>query len=164
MLAVLLPSQTAAEAFAIDSQWRGTPFFFMVATHSGKCVDVPAASSQEGVPLVQSTCWQGADSQKWALRDLGGGLYQLIAKHSAKCAEVRAGALADGVNVHQAACWAGAGQQAWFVRDAGAGEYEFIAQHSGKCLDVRDASLHDGAPIVQWTCSGRQRWRLIATP
>jgi len=50
--------------------WRLTPasngYFSIVASHSGKCLDVAGISPNDGAPLQQWSCW-GGDNQTWQL-------------------------------------------------------------------------------------------------
>ena len=71
----------------------GTPpppagtYYQVIAKHSGKCLDVSAASLVNGANVQQWAC-NGGDNQRWKLVSMGDGYNELVAKHSGKCADV----------------------------------------------------------------------------
>jgi len=93
----------------------GTTFYYnLVATHSGKCLDVtggPAATGNQ-VPIKQYAC-TGATNQQFRLQyhTLEDPRVNLVARHSQKCLDVIGGTGATGNNVaiQQYTCL-GAGQ------------------------------------------------------
>ncbi len=128
----------------------GGPWEAVTARHSGKCVDVPGKSVDNGVQLAQFTC-NGGLNQAWWFKDLGNGYHQLVAKHSGKCIDVANNSTADGNAIIQWPCGSGNNQQ-WQLQDAGSGYVRLVSRLSGKCLDVKDASTADNAKLVQFTC------------
>lgn len=127
----------------------GGPGETLTARHSGKCVDVPGKSVEDGVQLTQYTC-NGGMNQAWWIRDLGNGYAQLMAKHSGKCVDV-ANNSTNGNPVIQWSRNSGSNQQ-WQLQDAGDGLVRLVSRLSGKCLDVNPSSTADGAKLIQWTC------------
>lgn len=138
-----------------------TPASTFTARHSGKLADVLNASSADGANVVHWPA-NGQTNQRWQVRDLGGGYYNLVNVSSGKCLDVYGGATAtaDGVRIVQWACNGGTNQQ-WRLQDLGTGYLNVIARHSSKCLDVFNAATTDGAQLVQWTCGSgtNQQWR-----
>ncbi len=134
--------------------------YTLTARHSGKLLDVYNAATTDGANVVQWAA-NGQSNQRWRLRDLGGGYYNVVSVNSRKCLDVYggAGATADGVRVVQWACGAGTNQQ-WRLQDVGSGYVQLVARHSNKCLDVTNAATTDGAQAVQWTCGSatNQHW------
>lgn len=128
----------------------GGPWETLTARHSGKCVDVPGKSVDDGVQLTQYTCNGGMNQAYW-FKDLGGGYVQLMAEHSGKCVDVANNSTANGNPVVQWPCGSGSNQQ-WQLQDAGDGYVRLVSRLSGKCLDVSGGSTADGAKLVQWTC------------
>ena len=132
----------------------------VVAAHSGKLLDVAAASTADGAAVIQ---WagHGGDNQRWRLVPAADGAFTIVAVHSGKLLDVEAGSSADGARVIQ---WTAHGgpNQLWRTVPVGDGEFNIVAVHSGKLLDVSAASGADGAEIVQWPSHGgaNQRWRL----
>jgi hypothetical protein len=137
----------------------GTPF---TAAHSGKCLEVKAASQANNAAVQQSRCTGGA-SQRWIPVPQDDGTYQLVAQHSGKCLNVPGVSTADSVAVEQYTCVAGAANEKWTpklvpgTRD----QYTLVALHSGKCLNVKGASTADAAVVQQYRCTGtatNERW------
>ncbi|MFD0569437.1 RICIN domain-containing protein [Kitasatospora gansuensis] len=54
---------------AANQKWRlepaGTDLYRLVSVASGKCLDVPGASTADDVQLIQWTCSATAANQKW---------------------------------------------------------------------------------------------------
>ncbi|MGA8209709.1 MAG: RICIN domain-containing protein [Nocardioidaceae bacterium] len=166
-------TQCAVHSGAISLDERRPKAFFVSNTqvkevrpqHSAAlnmCLDVAHASREHAAPVVQGTCWGGAN-QKWTTRPVGGGYYEIRPQHSAAlnmCLDVAHASREHAAPVVQGTCWGGLNQQ-WQLRDNRNGSFEIVAGHSRMCLDVKDASRQHAAQVVQATCSGgtNQRWR-----
>jgi hypothetical protein len=149
-----------------DAPARPDSVNLITARHSGKCLDVAHAQIAHAAPVVQGTCWGGAN-QQWTVRPVGnssGDYYEIVVRHSGKCLDVAHASTAHAVPVVQGTCWGGANQQ-WRFRPTSLGNYEIVARHSGKCLDVAHASREHATPVVQGTCWGgaNQQWRVQRT-
>ena len=63
--------QTWTYGGGLNQQWQpvdeGAGYFHFVNRNSGKCLDVPAASTADGVQLVQYTC-NGTGAQSFKLQ------------------------------------------------------------------------------------------------
>ncbi|GAB3651648.1 RICIN domain-containing protein [Glycomyces tarimensis] len=131
----------------------------IVSRHSGKCVDVVSASTDDGAEIIQWDC-HGGLNQQWRLRDVGGGYHEIVSQASGKCLDIDAASTADNARVIQWSCNGGTNQQ-WELRDTG-GYTEIVARHSGKCLDVIDSSTANGTRLQQYDCDGGadQQWIL----
>jgi hypothetical protein len=127
----------------------------IVATHSGKCLDVAGARTENGVPFIQHDCI-GPDhsNQIFTLKPFPSGGYQVVAKHSGKCLDVFGVSTVNGAIFHQWDCLGETQRNQVFVLNPVAGGYQFVAQHSNKCLDVAGVSAENGAPMHQWDCLG----------
>jgi len=62
-------------------------FSQVIVQASGKCLTVKGGSTDDGAPIVASTCSQ-QNYQLWS-RPSSGDWYQLVAKHSKKCVDVK---------------------------------------------------------------------------
>lgn len=127
---------------------------------SGKCLDVPAASTANGAKLQVYTC-NGTNAQTFTLADLTGYKMELRALNSGKCVDVAAAGTADGTLVQQYDCNA-SGAQTWTMKVITWAplEVEFVAAHSGKCLDV---DMGIGPKVHQWWCTGGAAQRFVLT-
>ena len=147
------------EAFtgAIVDQVRGR-YVEIVSRHSGKCLDVYGASTDDAAAIIQWTC-TGGPNQQWRVERVPSGAYRLVARHSGKALDVY-GALID--DLAPAIQWPanGGNNQLWTLEPVSGGYVRIIAQHSGKALDVSGASLDDGASVIQYTPHGgtNQQW------
>ncbi|MEU1271446.1 RICIN domain-containing protein [Streptomyces sp. NPDC005799] len=123
----------------------------LVARHSGKCADVANQSLWQGVAISQYTC-NGGTNQKWWLKDLGTGYYELMGRGSSLCLQE------NDASVTQENC-TGATAQQWSVVTSGS-YVNIKARASGECLDVSGASTANSAAIITYTCNGgtNQQW------
>jgi hypothetical protein len=151
-------SPGVGEVIRVDLQ-APSGLYQLVASHSGKCLDVPEWSLNNGTPLIQWTC-NGGDNQTWSLETAPDGYSRLVARHSGKCLDVSGESTEDRADIIQWQCHGGANQQ-WQV-EVVPGGYQLVARHSGKCVDVRGQSTDDGGSIIQWSCHGgaNQTWIL----
>jgi glucosylceramidase len=86
----------------------GYVFYNIVATHSGKCLDVTGGTGAtgNGVPIQQYTCLGSAQTnQQWRIVTTKLG-QQIIARHSGLCLDVTGGtgATGNGVPIQQYDC------------------------------------------------------------
>ena len=125
----------------------------LVASHSGKCLDVPGASGQDGVALMQWACHGGAN-QQWEEVPATGG-FMLRSRLSGKCIDVEGGSTQAAARVLQWGCHGGA-NQVFNWRDG-----MLVARHSNQCLDLNGAGTADGVALIQYPCHGgaNQRFR-----
>jgi len=135
--------------------------YTIASVFSGKCMDIDGASLADSAQVVQNTC-NGKKSQKFGVKNMGGGWYRLIDKNSGKAVDVAAASTADGAKVQQYTDNGTVAQRFSFTPGADATTWVITNENSGKCLDVADWSTNDGGKIQQWTCAGttNQAWRL----
>jgi hypothetical protein len=136
---------------AVDDVTQGLSGTFKIsAVSSGKCLDVPGASTDDGVLLHQWAC-HGRENQQWQVKSLGGGEHQLVSVGSGKCVDLKGGNTAAGAPVQQWPCRDSNDNQRWKLTSAGGGAMRIQSVKSGKCLGV--AGADNGAGIVQGDCS-----------
>jgi hypothetical protein len=134
----------------------GLAYGEVVATHSGKCIEVSGNSTASGAAVVQSEC-QNAAAEQWSLQPSAIiGSYQLVNRHSFFCLSVQAGNTA----VVQIACNNSAAQ-ALSVLPQPAGGYTLVSQSTGDCVTVQSAGQADTTAIVHATCSGGSQSQLF---
>lgn len=81
---------------------NGTRYYHIRNLHSGKLVDVPAASGTSGTVLQQYAAFPLlADQQLWSLTDIGGGQYRIVNKGNSLSLSVAGGATSNGAQVIQ---------------------------------------------------------------
>ncbi len=172
-------SQTAGAAViqwtwlnGANQHWRIEPVspnniaagtYSLTAVHSGKVLDVNAASPAAGANVQQWT-WVGGANQKWTVTAMADGFFELAPSHApAMRLEVAGGALGDGGNVQQGLA-SGSAAQRWGFEVQADGSYRLINRNSGEVLDVSGVSKADGANVWQWTwgSGANQMWKLTA--
>ncbi|MEV6312827.1 pectinesterase family protein [Streptomyces sp. NPDC051840] len=119
---------------------------------SGKCVDVPGASSANGALLQQWGCTEGAAWQQFTLSADGSGKYRLVNRSSGKCVDVPDGSKVSGVQLQQWGCASQSNQQ-WTLTASGTDTYQIVNVNSGLCMSDKGASTASGAAIIQETCT-----------
>ena len=116
---------------------------------SGRCLDVPNATQNDGTQLTIWDCNGGAN-QQWTATASN----QLIV-YGNKCLDVPGHATTAGTRVQIWTCNGGTNQQ-WRLNADGT----VVGVESGLCLDVTGAATANGTPVALWTCNGgsNQRW------
>ena len=132
----------------------------LISVHSGKALEVEAASAEDGANIIQWT-YLGNDNQLWDIEHLGQGYYSIRAAHSGSSMDVYAWSTEDGGEIRQWSYLGGENQQ-WQFIDEGNGNYGILSRHSGKALDVFEYSTEDGGDILQWSywAGAPQLWNL----
>lgn len=138
-------------------------YYEVLAKHSGKALDVSAASTADGANVQQ---WErnGTAAQQWRFDSTGDGYWILRARCSGKALDVQDWSKNEGGNVQQWGYGGGQNQQ-WKLEDAGDGFYFIRSRWSGLYLDVAWASQANGANVAQvnyYAGSDAQKWRLNA--
>ncbi|SFK24770.1 RICIN domain-containing protein [Streptomyces pini] len=134
-----------------------TPLY---ARHSGRVLDVNAASRNNGASVVQWD-WYSGDNQRWRLDTMGDGYVRATAKHSDKVLDVKNDSGDNDAAVIQWS-WHGGDNQRWRLDPTPEGSFRLVAKHSGKVLDIQGGSKDNGASAVQqdWRNDDSQRWRI----
>ncbi|AKT42048.1 uncharacterized protein CMC5_062710 [Chondromyces crocatus] len=150
--------EVEVDAFGVTSPNITNGDYIIRAVHSGKCLDIAAASIQNGAAVQQWDC-NGTPAQVFRVTAVGDGYVRIVNPNSDKALDVTELSTADGARIQQWGYGGGANQQ-FEVFDAGGGHYGIRARHSGKTLDVTEVSTASGTPIQQWTWFGanNQRW------
>jgi hypothetical protein len=134
----------------------------LLAEHSGKCLDVSNASTDNGGNVQQWSC-AGVPQQHWVIHYVGSWngrmWHEVRVEHSGKCLDVSGASKENGANVQQWDC-VNAPQQHWTLNFVGSNLFELLNENSGKCLDVDNAWTGDGVNVKQWDCAGvpQQHW------
>lgn len=123
--------------------------------HSGKCVDIPKASTTAGETAIQWAC-HGNSNQRFTLIEREAAdykFYNFKNKNSGLCLDVKDASTADLAEVIQAQCDSNkASQRIELIDTWWSDQWILRFKHSGKCLDVAAASSGDGAKLLQYTC------------
>ena len=118
-------------------------------TASGRCLDVPRATTTNGTQLDLWDCNGGAN-QSWTLTPA-----RTLTVYGNKCLDVAGANTAPGTKVELWECTGDANQQ-WVVNANGT----ITSVQSGLCLDAVGAGTGNGTLIAMWTCTGgsNQKW------
>ncbi len=130
---------------------------YISATADGsKVLDVCAGSSREGanVTLWDKTCvkWQ-----RYELRYLDNGFYQIVVEHSGQALDVVASGKNPGTNVTQWGAWGNANQQ-WDIVANTDGSYRLVSRCNGLELSCADTTAGSNVQVG----SGSSRWWFTA--
>lgn len=176
-LSILVPTialtalVAAASPATVGTADASGPGFELIATHSGKCIDVTddiyfMGWFWPGGHVYQMPCDDTQD-QRWQLKfdrmtynPIAGRYdveYLVRNAESGKCMDVKGWSRENGAQVQEYPCHGGANQR-WRTKSRGYGEsgelLEFISVFSNKCLDIYGRSPIDGAHAQQWACHG----------
>ncbi|WP_299539813.1 endo-1,4-beta-xylanase [uncultured Streptomyces sp.] len=114
---------------------------------SGRCLDVPAASTTDGTQLQLWDC-HNATNQQWTYTAAGE-----LRVYGDKCLD--AAGTGNGAKVQIYSCWGGDNQK-WRLASDGS----IVGVQSGLCLDSVAAGTANGTLIQLYSCStgSNQRW------
>lgn len=137
-----------------EGTYRMTPL-----SDATKCLQVDAASADEGAKINQAT-YTGAANQQWVLHYLGGGVYEIKAAHSGKLLGVTGGSGADYAQLDQEAN-TGAVGQLWKVQPASKDGYGRLSPmtNSKSALSTYGKAEGAGAYIFYSFGDAGQRWK-----
>ncbi|WP_229073052.1 pectinesterase family protein [Actinoplanes sp. DH11] len=153
--AVLPSNAAAAPAAGVTYQ--------LVVKKSGKCVDVPAASKDNGALLQQWGCTANAGWQQFTLVASGSN-FLIKNVGSGKCVDVPGGSKASGQRLQQWGCAGSQTNQQWKVVASGTGTFQIVNVNSGLCVSDQGASTANGASIIQETCTANSNKQWAFTP
>ncbi|MFF4034187.1 endo-1,4-beta-xylanase [Streptomyces sviceus] len=114
---------------------------------SGRCLDVPNASTTDGTQVQLWDC-NNATNQQWTSTSAGE-----LRVYGNKCLD--AAGTGNGAKVQIYSCWGGTNQQ-WRLNSDGS----IVGVQSGLCLDAVGNGTANGTQIQLYTCSNgsNQRW------
>ncbi|MFE9353465.1 endo-1,4-beta-xylanase [Streptomyces olivaceoviridis] len=114
---------------------------------SGRCLDVPNASTTDGTQVQLWDC-NSATNQQWTVTDAGE-----LRVYGDKCLD--AAGTGNGTKVQIYSCWGGDNQK-WRLNSDGS----IVGVQSGLCLDAVGNGTANGTLIQLYSCSNgsNQRW------
>ncbi|MEV0231790.1 ricin-type beta-trefoil lectin domain protein, partial [Nonomuraea sp. NPDC050786] len=114
---------------------------------SGRCLDVPNASTNDGTQVQLWDC-NGQSNQQWSSTSAGE-----LRVYGNKCLD--AGGTGNGAKVQIYGCWGGDNQK-WRVNSDGT----IVGVQSGRCLDAAGSGTGNGTQIQLYDCWGgsNQKW------
>ncbi|MDI6517121.1 endo-1,4-beta-xylanase [Streptomyces coelicoflavus] len=116
---------------------------------SGRCLDVPNASTSDGTQIQLWDCHSNSN-QQWSYTDAGE-----LRVYGDKCLD--AAGTGNGAKVQIYSCWGGDNQK-WRVNSDGS----IVGVQSGLCLDAVGTGTANGTQIQLYSCTNgsNQRWTL----
>ncbi|MFI1993465.1 ricin-type beta-trefoil lectin domain protein [Actinoplanes sp. NPDC020271] len=123
----------------------------IVGGQSGRCVDVPNATTANGTQVQLWDC-DGSAKQRWSYT----GSKQLMV-YGNKCLDASGNGTTNGTAVIIWDCH-GAVNQQWNVNADGS----ITGVQSGLCVDANNAGTANGTKLILWSCNGgaNQRWAM----
>ncbi|GAA4925341.1 pectinesterase family protein [Actinoplanes utahensis] len=152
----IIPSNAAAAPAAGNT-------YQLIVKKSGKCLDVPAASTANGALLQQWGCTANAAWQRFQLVASGSN-FLIKNVNSGKCIDVPAASATSGTPLQQWGCAGSQTNQQWKVVASGAGTFQIINVANGLCISDQGASTANGASIIQETCTANSNKQWSFTP
>jgi poly(3-hydroxybutyrate) depolymerase len=141
------PVSSSASSSPPPSQSNGT----IVGAGSGRCLDVPGASTANGTQVQLFDC-QGGAGQRWTYT-----ANRQLMVYGNKCLDANGRGTTNGTAVIIWDCNGQANQQ-WNINAGGT----ITGGQSGLCLDANGAATGNGTRLVLWSCNGgaNQQWSL----
>lgn len=157
LVALAAPGRAAVGSRAAASAVPPVPVYQIRNDHSGMCLSVRDAGTQDGDPVTQFPCAFYPD-QAWefsASPGIVGNAYKVINAHSHLCLSVFDAGTNDGAKIDQWDC--GFLDQNWITprifTDGTSSTGPFVDFLSQKCLSVPDASTQQDVQLDQWDCN-----------
>ena len=118
-----------------------------------------SVSNDDNVVINQSTT---AKNQKFYVKYVGDGYYEIYAMHSKKYLDVYGSGKKNGTNVLQYKKTNGDNQK-WLIKDAKNGYFNIISKHSGLYLDIYGGIAKNGTNVLTWqkTDNKNQKFKFI---
>ncbi|MFC4072192.1 RICIN domain-containing protein [Actinoplanes subglobosus] len=152
----IMPSNAATAPTA------GTTYQLIVKK-SGKCIDVPSASTANSALLQQWGCTANSTWQQFKLVASGSNfLIQNV--NSGKCIDVPSASTTSGARLQQYTCVGSQTNQQWKVAASGTDTFQIINVGNGLCISDEGASTANGASIIQETCTANSNKQWAFTP
>lgn len=126
------------------------------AAHSNKCLNVKTGGTANDLPIVQYNCGTATTfpNDKFRVRPMGAGTFQIISIPSSKCLNVHKGAIVNDTPVHQYTCADTAANNLWsFVPVVGKPTFRIVSKQSGKCLNISKGLQDINTPAIIYTCT-----------
>jgi hypothetical protein len=123
----------------------------IVGGGSGRCIDVPNASTSNGTQVQLYDCW-GGSNQLWTSTSS-----KQLTVYGNKCLDAQSASTSTGTPVIIWDCNGQANQQ-WNVNSNGT----ITGVQSGLCLDAAGVGTANGTKVQLWSCNGQsnQQWSL----
>jgi hypothetical protein len=123
----------------------------IVGAGSGRCIDVPNASTTNGTQVQLYDC-SGASNQRWTYTSS-----KQLTVYGNKCLDASGKGTTNGTAVIIYDCNGQTNQQ-WNVNADGT----ITNVYAGLCLDANGGGTANGTKLVLWTCNGgnNQKWAL----
>ncbi|MBQ1052333.1 RICIN domain-containing protein [Micromonospora sp. C51] len=127
----------------------GTPDTQLVGGQSGRCIEVPGATTTNGTQMQLWDC-AGGSHQRWTYT-----ASKQFTVYGNKCLDANGAGTSNGTTVIIWDCHGGLNQQ-WNVNANGT----ITNVQSGLCLDANGAATANGTKIILWSCNGgaNQQW------
>ena len=137
--------------------------YYIVNAASGKVLDDPGFSTNNGTPIDQ---WQlnGGTNQQWNIVSLPDGNDDIVNAYSNLLLDDPESSLKSGTQIIQYQNNGGGTNQEWGLVALADGNYEIVNTYSRMVLDDPNSSNSNGTSIDQWPSNGglNQQWVLLA--
>jgi hypothetical protein len=122
----------------------------LVGGQSGRCVDVPNATTTNGTQVQLWDCISNSTAQRWTYTAA-----RQLQVYGTKCLDANGAGTSNGTQAIIWDCHGGTNQQ-WNVNADGT----ITGVQSGLCLDANGAATANGTRLILWSCNGgaNQRW------
>ena len=137
-------------------------YYIKSALDNNYVLDLKDGRTANGTNIILNK-YSGSDSQKFYVKYVGDGYYELISEKSGKCVDVAGGNKAPGTNV-QIWDYYGVKSQKYIIRQADNGTYYLVSGTGGAYVDVYGAKIASGTNIQIWSGNNNnaQKWKFEA--
>ncbi len=137
-------------------------YFIKVFADNSFVISVKGASNKDGANIIIYKN-ENHDNQKFNIKYLGNGLYQILNVNSGKSLDVENGGQVKGTNVLQWTYNGGYNQQ-WVIRKNVDNSYTFLSQANWLALDIDGGTIENDRNIQVWDDNNTNAQKFILSP
>lgn len=119
----------------------------IIATHSGKAIEVKNGSMADGALLAQKN-YSFSSNQHWIITPKSGTDYKIINLQSGKAMDVIGDAVTNGAGVEQRTYSDTDEAQVWTIKDRENGTFSIVGKPSRKSLDIPGSNTGEGVALT----------------
>ena len=129
-------------------------YYIKSAVNTKKVFDVTGNSSSNGANIqLWEKSAESTDNQKFEVKYLSNGYYEIKAKHSGKVLDVAGAGTTNGTRIQQYDS-NGSDAQKWIIKEAGGGYYYLISKCNGLYIDIPGGIVTDGSSVQMYEGNG----------
>ena len=142
------------EELANEKTIEDGTYYIKSAVNTSEVFDVTGNSYSNGANIqLWEKSVQSTDNQKFEVKYLSDGYYEIKAKHSGKVLDVAGAGTTNGTRIQQYDSNESDAQK-WIIKEAGDGYYNIISKCNGLYIDIPGGIVTDGSSVQMYEGNG----------